>query len=157
MNLVQNSYSFILSSFCELILVNDSWNMVMVMVLLCQGLIFETDEETGPAFLLFGVVMVIVLCSAVIGSVFMVLKRALTASGSVFISKSAMLMFNEGTQAELHQLYSSELFKSLGLLEIERKKSGEWLTEEQLRHLSDFDHKIYFSSSSKQIQHSSQF
>jgi hypothetical protein len=115
----------------------------MVMVLLCQGLVFEPDEDNDPAVAFFGAVIVLILCLSVLGSAFLLAKRKITANKRVQITKSALDLMSSDTMSALYQLYSSELSNHFGLLEMDKEKMKDTFPQEELKEVYDINSKAY--------------
>jgi hypothetical protein len=115
----------------------------MIMVLLCQGLVFENDSENDPAVLLFGVVTVLILCLAISGSAVLLVKRKVQGDGRVFVSKYAFDMMTKDTKDEIYHVYSLELSQTHGLLEIQQQNLMEKLPTDQFQELQEINSKVY--------------
>jgi hypothetical protein len=96
----------------------------MVMVLLCQGMIFETNTESDPAVLAFGVLLMLILVISMLWSIGMMIarKRCLAKDQPITISKPAFDIMMKDTQQEICQLHSAEYSDKMGSLEIPKDK-----------------------------------
>eukprot|EP00475_Leptophrys_vorax_P001838 TRINITY_DN11027_c0_g2_i1.p1 TRINITY_DN11027_c0_g2~~TRINITY_DN11027_c0_g2_i1.p1 ORF type:complete len:133 (-),score=22.51 TRINITY_DN11027_c0_g2_i1:21-419(-) len=92
----------------------------MIIVLLCQGLIFQSGNPEDPALLFFGALTVVILAGAALGSVFLVLRRALKqGGGELLVSKTAFDLLSDEAKSEICQLYSSTISMKDGQLEFD--------------------------------------
>jgi ABC-type transport system involved in multi-copper enzyme maturation permease subunit len=115
----------------------------MVIVLLCQGLIFESNNPNDPAILFFGVIIVLILSGAVVGSLYFIFRRIVRNEKNILISKVGLSMLTQGAIAEVLQMYSSEWSMREGHLEIESKSFMERMHPVQLEELQTINSQVY--------------
>jgi hypothetical protein len=109
----------------------------MLMLLLCQGLIFETNPDGGPTVLAFGVLMVFMLITSALVSVTKIVKRLVSPkSQQLSVTKLAFDLLEKETQKEVLQTYSSDMNDKVGLLEIPKDKIEQHMTPEKQEDLS---------------------
>jgi hypothetical protein len=115
----------------------------MIIVLLCQGLIFESKNPNDPAILFFGVIIVMILCGAIVGSVYLVVTRIVKNNKSMLIPKVAIELLAPETRTELLQVYSSEWSMREGHLEINSDKFVERVNPVQLQEVQSINSQVY--------------
>jgi hypothetical protein len=94
----------------------NNWNFLLVLVLLCQALIFERDEASNDIFVYF-VFMMFVLCgSQTVFSMAMFIKRRKMYAS---INKTALRSLGEEITEQLFQIYSESQLRNEGELLIE--------------------------------------
>jgi hypothetical protein len=117
--------------------------MVMVMVLLCQGIIFENSLENDNSALFFGYVTVMILSLPFVWSFFMLYKRKCFGDDRIFLSKVALFMLAKDTRDAVFQAYSSDLGDSRGLLEFQRHELQEKLSRQHFDELDQINGQVY--------------
>jgi hypothetical protein len=100
------------------------WELVSVVILLCQGLIFENDAEIQEnAILFFGVTAAMIMIAAVVMSLINTVKRMFYNRGhDLVISKSAMSALTSEDKQQILQIFSEEEAKQNGSIQIRRQK-----------------------------------
>eukprot|EP00475_Leptophrys_vorax_P029734 TRINITY_DN4390_c0_g2_i3.p1 TRINITY_DN4390_c0_g2~~TRINITY_DN4390_c0_g2_i3.p1 ORF type:complete len:336 (+),score=53.15 TRINITY_DN4390_c0_g2_i3:448-1455(+) len=83
-----------------------SWDIVMIIVLLCQGLIFENVSPDGPAFRFLEVFILILLVGACVGSVLFIAKGR--RNPHFEINQVALRLLSQDTRNEVFQVNSQE-------------------------------------------------
>jgi hypothetical protein len=119
-------------------LVNSTWNIILLVVLLCQGLVFE-DELIGYAALGIFVILVVVSTLAIVCIWhFASLK---TKNGMLFkpitISKYAFQKLPEDIQLEILYIFSEEYLNKIGHLNVRVSSKSKLLTMSDIRALSN--------------------
>eukprot|EP00475_Leptophrys_vorax_P025651 TRINITY_DN3592_c0_g2_i1.p1 TRINITY_DN3592_c0_g2~~TRINITY_DN3592_c0_g2_i1.p1 ORF type:complete len:603 (-),score=103.62 TRINITY_DN3592_c0_g2_i1:99-1715(-) len=103
----------------EINLIQCSWSLITVLVLLCQGLIFQSQDSTSAfAVYFFGVVIIIVLVGATTVSVCMVIKRSISQSGTLLIPNAALPFLSQEVVKDVVNCHSEESLARQGLLEV---------------------------------------
>jgi hypothetical protein len=90
----------------------------MVIVLLCQGLVFQTNNPEDFAVIFFGVTTILILCGAAFGSVLITIRRMTNSQRPLSLKKQALELLAGDTKAELFSIFSSELVDKNGFLEM---------------------------------------
>jgi hypothetical protein len=100
------------------------WDLVSVIVLLCQGMIFENDEEVQQtAVFFFGVTSAVILVAAITASVLNTMKSVLKSSTtrSVVLSKAQVNALDDAMKHDLLRLFSEEEVEQNGNIHIQRE------------------------------------
>jgi hypothetical protein len=102
----------------------SSWELVSVVILLCQGLIFENGEEIQEtAILFFGVTSAIIMIGAVAMSIFNTLRRLLKNENREFlISKLSLSALQNEDRQQVLQIFSEEQVQQTGRIHLKREK-----------------------------------
>jgi hypothetical protein len=86
-----------------------SWGIVLVLVLLCQGFIFENEQEVqAAAFFSFGVLLIVLVTLSTLLVVAKVITRTLKSGQSITFSRNAISMLSVDTKQELFNLCSED-------------------------------------------------
>jgi hypothetical protein len=59
-------------SFCVFILYYGRWNIVSILVLLCQGLLFQNANDSDQAVLIFGILVIVIICFCIASTMYSV-------------------------------------------------------------------------------------
>jgi hypothetical protein len=106
----------------------------MIMVLLCQGLIFETQSDTDIAVLFFGIMTIFMLVSSSVWSVVMVIRRIVSPDkAKLMISRLAFYMLEKDTQEEVFQIYSADVSERTGMLELPKDSPIQRVSNEEMK------------------------
>jgi hypothetical protein len=98
------------------------WRLVSLILLLCQGFIFENEEEVKQtATLFFGVTAAMMIIVLLVFSFLSYVWRKLKGPSSVCISASALSKLKQENQQDLLQLYSEEMANKDGVFVIKLK------------------------------------
>jgi hypothetical protein len=98
--------------------------LVSVVILLCQGLIFENGEEIQEtAILFFGVTAALIMIGAVVMSIFNTVRRLLKNENREFlISKLSLSALQNADRQEILQIFSEVQVQETGSIHLKREK-----------------------------------
>jgi hypothetical protein len=93
-------------------------------ILLCQGLIFENDQQTqDSAIYAFGITCSAILIGAIILSIYNTMRKAIDQNAQTMIlSTVALSALDEETKQQALQIYSENDMLENGNLKIRRQK-----------------------------------
>jgi hypothetical protein len=97
-------------------LINCTWNIILIMVLLCQGLIFQ-PQDSMSVFTIFGIFIISIVTSTVFILVIQTLKKFLfrnSGAESLVLSKLTLNSLPDHIKRELLVIYSEEKMKKNG-------------------------------------------
>jgi hypothetical protein len=94
---------------------NISWDVVSVILLLCQGLIFQNDSEIeGLAVSFLGITMVLILLGTLLFCMAKLLRDIVRNEKAVLISKVAMSRYPQDLQQEIMREFSTHEVERTG-------------------------------------------
>jgi hypothetical protein len=92
--------------------------MVIILVLICQGLIFERDVATQQALNAFQSILILLLIAMVIYTIYVIVRRLLKGETHVLISSLALRSLNPQTLYAIFYLNSMLEMEKNGVLEL---------------------------------------
>eukprot|EP00475_Leptophrys_vorax_P038074 TRINITY_DN6648_c0_g1_i1.p1 TRINITY_DN6648_c0_g1~~TRINITY_DN6648_c0_g1_i1.p1 ORF type:complete len:239 (-),score=63.25 TRINITY_DN6648_c0_g1_i1:62-778(-) len=132
-------------------LLNTTWNVVSVLVLLCQGLLFENNtDDDAQIIIFFAVIIIIIVCSCVVMTVASVIASTMFPQKrkKVLITRKAARRLNSDTLLELHFVNTLTRIEDNRELEIKLTKWKSLLSRTELEDLRNVLSSVYKPKSS---------
>lgn len=107
----------------------------MVVVLLCQGLIFENENPNSSYVFGFGVLVVVFLTGTLLMTSLHLIRRMLKNHKPIVIPKQALQVLSPDFIAEIFNIHSFSEVNSFGSLEINRRVLLKRLTQPEQEEL----------------------
>lgn len=98
---------------------SSRWSLISLLVLLCQGLIFQNDSEIGNvAYNGFGILIIVLIVGTTCLTSFRVILRLLKGGKSIQITQRAFKLMESGTVEEISYLHSEQIVNDSGSIEV---------------------------------------
>jgi hypothetical protein len=98
-----------------------AWGLISCIVLLCQGLVFETDEVTDVIKYSFGILVILILVGCLIYAIVHGVRRVLKKTAPILVTKKCCEMLTREALAELFYVNSIECALREGKIEVPRQ------------------------------------
>ncbi len=104
-------------------MLNNTWNLILLLVLLCQGLIFE-PSYSSQAYLIFGIYIIVIVSGTIAAVLFGYIKslRHKEESTVLTFSKHIFDQMPEHIKLEILQIYSRCMIEQFGGIALKSSK-----------------------------------
>jgi hypothetical protein len=98
------------------------WQLISIVVLLCQGFVFEHEDSIQETtYLFFGVTASFMILAVLAYSIVDLIWKKLKRRRSVCLSKPAFAALSESLQQDILQIYSEEQLDKQGVFVLDKK------------------------------------